>query len=92
MYALDKLGRAYQCDEAGKRLYNIRKKPPKYDSYVWDKLGPDGRQAILDYHARADNLHDGLTVNGKFITDFDLTHAEVHADEQANFLPYRDGN
>ena len=89
---IDKLGRAYQCDDAGKRFYNIRKKPPQYDSHIWAKLGPEGRSAVLDYFARADDKHDGLTVDGKFITDFDLTHAEIRADEQADYPPYKDGD
>ena len=31
-YVIDKLGRAYQCDDAVERLDNIRKKPPQYNS------------------------------------------------------------
>ena len=46
----------------------------------------------MDHFARADDTHDGVTVDGKFITDFDLTHAEVRADEQANYPSYRDGD
>ena len=59
---------------------------------MWEKLGSEGRRAVLDYFARADDRHDGITVDGKFITNLDLTHAEVRADEQANHIPYRDGD
>ena len=55
-------------------------------------MGPDGRGAILTHFARADDHRDGLTIDGKFISDFDLTHAEVRADAQANYLPYKDGD
>ena len=56
-------------------------------------FAPASWAAIKEYHL---NIHQGMvnitgksvkrmTVNGKFITDFDLTHAEARADEQANF-------
>ena len=50
-YTIDKLGCRYQRNDVGKRLYNLRKKPPRYDPYIWENLGPGchGQANYLSY-------------------------------------------
>ena len=88
-YFYDTIGRKYECDDQGNKMWTSKRRPPQYDSYIWKKLGEDGRKAILEQFHNSPKKNGMIAADGRIIHEIDMSESSVQADNQNTYLSHK---
>ena len=88
-YFYDSIGRKYECDEEGNKMWTSRRRPPQYDAYVWKQLGDDGRKGILDHFHNSPEKNCMVTSEGTIVDEIQTSDAIVDAEGQERYQSYK---
>ena len=85
----DTIGRKYECDDEGNKMWTSKRRPPQYDAYIWKKLGEDGRKAILEHFHNSPTTNGMVAANGHVVDEIDMSESSVQAENQKTYLSYK---